>query len=300
MSYYLQPYLPPQEEVNNWVTWLIGPPDPRVSGWFLMSSCRPTLQLILCYLLMVLVGPHIMANFKPFKLNWLLIPYNLSMAGLNLYMCVTFFAGFYINGYSILCQLVVHSTEYWEMMIVSSIWWYYISKLLEFLDTAFFILRKKDNQISFLHVYHHASMFGLFYLGARYVPGGTAVIFCGVNSLVHVPMYTYYGLAAAATYYPGIRKYLWWKKYMTVMQISQFCLLMLYGAQGTVNNCGFPMWMVYTMFAYLGSMLMLFLNFYRKAYDQPKKIHLGCVNVGGKKGEALDVNANGNPSKKVD
>ena len=30
--------------------------------------------------------------------------------------------------------------------------WYYASKMLEMLDTVFFILRKKNNQLTFLHV----------------------------------------------------------------------------------------------------------------------------------------------------
>lgn len=32
------------------------------------------------------------------------------------------------------------------------LWWYYFSKLIEFLDTIFFVLRKKTSQITFLHV----------------------------------------------------------------------------------------------------------------------------------------------------
>lgn len=36
---------------------------------------------------------------------------------------------------------------------------HYLSKFLDFLDTAFIILRGKDRQqLSFLHVYHHASI----------------------------------------------------------------------------------------------------------------------------------------------
>ena len=35
---------------------------------------------------------------------------------------------------------------------------YYTNKYVELLDTIFFALRKKWNQISFLHVYHHAVM----------------------------------------------------------------------------------------------------------------------------------------------
>lgn len=37
-----------------------------------------------------------------------------------------------------------------------------------------------------------------------------------VNAMVHVIMYTYYGLAAAG---PRFQKYLWWKKYMTAIQL---------------------------------------------------------------------------------
>lgn len=33
---------------------------------------------------------------------------------------------------------------------------YYLSKLSEFVDTVFFVLRKKKSQISWLHVYHHS------------------------------------------------------------------------------------------------------------------------------------------------
>lgn len=35
-------------------------------------------------------------------------------------------------------------------------WWYYISKLSEFADTVFFVMRKKDSQITLLHLYHHS------------------------------------------------------------------------------------------------------------------------------------------------
>ena len=38
----------------------------------------------------------------------------------------------------------------------------------------------------------------------------------GMNVLVHVFMYTYYGLAAMG---PQIQKYLWWKKYITKLQM---------------------------------------------------------------------------------
>ncbi len=37
-----------------------------------------------------------------------------------------------------------------------------------------------------------------------------------INSGIHVLMYGYYGLAAFG---PKIQKYLWWKKYLTIIQM---------------------------------------------------------------------------------
>ena len=60
----------------------------------------------------------------------------------------------------------------YALQIAKALWWFYFSKLVEMLDTIFFILRKKDNQVSFLHVYHHATMFPIWYIGVKWVAGG--------------------------------------------------------------------------------------------------------------------------------
>ena len=39
------------------------------------------------------------------------------------------------------------------------------------------------------------------------------------NCFIHVLMYSYYGMAALG---PQYRKYIWWKKYMTSMQLVRF------------------------------------------------------------------------------
>ena len=44
------------------------------------------------------------------------------------------------------------------MLMVNMAWWYFISKFTEFLDTFFFVLRKKNNNVSTLHVLHHGLM----------------------------------------------------------------------------------------------------------------------------------------------
>lgn len=44
-------------------------------------------------------------------------------------------------------------------------------KLAELIDTVIFILRKKYNQASFLHVYHHTSTAILSWIACKFVPG---------------------------------------------------------------------------------------------------------------------------------
>jgi hypothetical protein len=50
-------------------------------------------------------------------------------------------------------------------------WWYYISKFTEFFDTIFFILRKKTQHVSTLHVIHHGCMPFSVWMGLKFAPG---------------------------------------------------------------------------------------------------------------------------------
>lgn len=52
-------------------------------------------------------------------------------------------------------------------------------KILDLLETIFFVLRKKQNQVSFLHVYHHVGMVMGGWGATKYIPGGH-VTFLGI------------------------------------------------------------------------------------------------------------------------
>lgn len=91
-----------------------------------------------------------------------------------------------------------------------------MSKNIELLDTIFIIVRQKGSQLSFLHIYHHSTMSLVWWVGAKFVPGGSALNVALVNCVVHVLMYAYY---AFATLGQRVRAYLWWKKYLTMLQL---------------------------------------------------------------------------------
>lgn len=50
-------------------------------------------------------------------------------------------------------------------------WWYYVSKFTEFFDTLFFLLRKKNQHVSTLHVIHHGCMPFSVWMGMKFAPG---------------------------------------------------------------------------------------------------------------------------------
>lgn len=97
--------------------------------------------------------------------------------------------------------------------MVFNCWVYLLSKFTEFLDTIFFVLRKKNQNVSLLHVFHHSVMPFSSYFGVKFVPGGHGTFFGLLNTFVHIIMYSYYLFAGLG---PKYQKYLWWKKYLTV------------------------------------------------------------------------------------
>ncbi|XP_054263695.1 elongation of very long chain fatty acids protein 4-like [Macrosteles quadrilineatus] len=242
--------------------------DERTRGWLMVDSPVPTLLYTFLYLSIVCVGPRLMRDRKPFKLKWILVPYNLSMAILNMYIAFELFIGSTRLKYSYICQPIRQVSHKEELRIANAVWWYYFSKLLEFSDTFFFILRKKDKQLTFLHVYHHSTMFSLWWIGIKWVPSGSTFLPAMVNSFIHVLMYSYYGLAALG---PRIAPFLWWKKYLTILQLVQFTTALILGINGIRSGCDFPLWMQYALVVYMMSFIVLFGNFYAKAYMEKGK-----------------------------
>ena len=139
---------------------------------------------------------------------------------------------------------------------------YALTKALELCDTLFMILKHKDRQITFLHVYHHASMLILSDMArqSHYNWPSIAVIL-GLNSAVHVPMYFYYFLSALN---PGGTRPAW-RQHLTECQILQFVIDCVFALYGYI----YYTFCVYSLL-YGFIMIILFSNFYFHAYIKPK------------------------------
>ncbi|XP_064624277.1 very long chain fatty acid elongase 4-like isoform X1 [Lineus longissimus] len=242
--------------------------DPRVESWFLMKNPIPVFVIFILYLLMVKYGPKFMQNREPWNLRLIIVPYNALMVALSTYMFYEVLVSAVLARYSLKCQPVDYSSNPLAVRMASVCWWYCFSKILELLDTLFFILRKKNNQLTFLHVFHHSTMLINWWFYTKYVAGGQSFITVLLNTFVHMIMYSYYGLAAIG---PQMQKYLWWKKYMTKLQLLQFFTGMTHTIINMASDCDFPRAFNNVTFAYGIIFISLFMNFYYQQYVAKSK-----------------------------
>lgn len=242
--------------------------DRRVDGWLLVGTLFTPATISLLYLLTVWVGPMSMRDKQPFQLKWVLVCYNLGMVLLSVYMFYEFVVTSLLSNYSYVCQPVDYSNSELALRMAKVCWIFYISKIIELLDTVFFILRKKNEQITFLHVYHHSTMVLLFWIGTRYVPGGDTCFVGFTNCFVHIFMYAYYGLAAIGPY---MQKYLWWKRYITRLQLVQFVLFVVHAVRNLYMGCSYPALFTSLLLTSAFSLFILFGNFYYKSFIKRKR-----------------------------
>ncbi|XP_058494032.1 ELOVL fatty acid elongase 8b [Solea solea] len=248
--------------------WIVENGDKRTDPWLLVYSPVPVSLIFLLYLGVVWAGPRLMKHREPVDLRVVLIVYNFAMVGLSAYMCYEFLVTSWLSNYSYLCQPVDYSTSPLAMRMAGVCWWFFFSKVIELSDTIFFILRKKSSQVTFLHVYHHATMIFNWWAGVKYVAGGQSFFIGLVNTFVHIVMYSYYGLAAVG---PHMQKYLWWKRYITRLQLLQFVMFLLHTGYNLFTECDFPDSMNTLVFGYCVTLIILFSNFYYQSYLNKKK-----------------------------
>lgn len=152
-----------------------------------------------------------------------------------------------------------------------AVWYaYYINKIVDLTDTVFFVLRKSYKQITMLHLVHHVAMVLTNYVVIRlYGYGGHFIVCIFLNTLIHVVMYGYYYLSSQR---PSMKQSLWFKRYITIVQLTQFVLCFGYSAWTYAQpDCAVPRWNIYLVFVMASAMFVMFTNFYMHAYVLPKK-----------------------------
>jgi elongation of very long chain fatty acids protein 6 len=140
-----------------------------------------------------------------------------------------------------------------------------ISKVFEFVDTIFIVLRKRE--LIFLHYYHHVStMLFCWYCNQTSQEFGChGFYFATMNFFVHFVMYSYYAAAAMRFTIPKIIS-----TFVTIMQIAQmiFGVAIVY----TLGTCTptDKKTLYFGSLLYLSFFLLFAHFFYTKYYLPPK------------------------------
>lgn len=237
--------------------------DPRLHKSALMGGGPwQMLALTATYLLTVTwFGPQMMRRRKPIEgLMWPIRLYNLFMVLFNAYLFASLSAklsfgfGCWGCGEKPMRRLDNEGLRLWELAL--------LSRYFDFFDSIFFIARKKFSHLSLLHVSHHALVPSIFWFAGKLEPT-PSVAFAGyINLSVHVIMYSYYFLST----FTKLRPYLWWKRYLTKIQIAQFCIHLVHGLQIVYwPYCQYH-FMTYVQVVFSISYIILFGNFYIRSY----------------------------------
>ncbi|VVC42058.1 ELO family [Cinara cedri] len=257
-------------KVSDLLEWVDTNGDPRLKETWLMGSPWPVFIILIAYLYFVLkAGPEFMKSRKAINIDRIVMVYNVVQVLFSLYILKEEFRLLWIPGnYRLICIEIDNSDTYMAKEKLFVVWFYFFSKVLDLLDTIFFILRKKQNQVTFLHIYHHAMVLTFSWGILRFYPGGQIAFFGTINAFVHVVMYTYYFLTVLKPEY----KQAWWKKYLTQLQLIQFVATGIHGLAGLfAANCSYPKSIVLLTLTQDVFMFFLFWDFYKKAYMKPIK-----------------------------
>jgi len=208
---------------------------------------------------------HWMKDRKAWNLKWPLTIWNFSICIFSLFGAL----------YTI-SPLVSHPTQHGISDSICGLWCYSLgkpsqwifffnlSKIAEFVDTVFIVLRKRP--LIFLHYYHHVvTMLFCWYLNqhGHYI-GCNGFYFASVNYIVHTFMYAYYGFRSLGLN-PGF------EMMVTISQISQmiFGIVILLISLTCERKDLFG---IYSGLAMYFSFFILFLQLFAGKYTQnPKK-----------------------------
>ncbi|XP_075155761.1 very long chain fatty acid elongase 7-like [Haematobia irritans] len=208
--------------------------DERITTNPILGSPWVMVGSIILYLLTVKVwGPRFMANKQPYKVERIMMAFNIVQILLNLFIFYEAIRySYWRSDFSLTCRHAPDDMSPENLKLARPARLYLFSKYLDFLDTIFFLLRKKFNQITILHTYHHSMALFIVHTYSSHFYGSQATSTGILNSFVHFAMYLYYQVAAMKLNI-NLEN---WKRRMTQLQFLQFFLMLVHHSLPLVNN----------------------------------------------------------------
>eukprot|EP00039_Didymoeca_costata_P009834 m.131177 g.131177 ORF g.131177 m.131177 type:complete len:256 (+) comp14616_c0_seq3:892-1659(+) len=222
----------------------------------------------LCYFTTLILLQKFMEGREPFKLRQVTALHNLILMIWSAGMFASVLYGLWLlyDRYGYASLFCAANDEQTTGIVAFSLYVYHISKFYELFDTVIIILKKK--KLIFLHWYHHSIVMVMTWIWNHYrINVGSQGMLA--NTLVHVFMYYFYFQSA-------LGNKVWFKKYITSMQIVQFFVSFLITVEFKRLTFSGPCIggefgpIDFTVLCNV-SFFILFLNFYRKTYSDGNK-----------------------------
>lgn len=235
-----------------------------------MSSPTSLLTIFAIYLLAVyVVLPKFMQSRNAFNLTSVIRIYNV----LQVILCCFTLYIMRVYGMRYSKTWKCYSAHYDDSHNIVGLeqahWYFIILRAAEFLETVFFLLRKKSNQVSLLHVYHHISTVALLYIFLKYNGGVMGVYLGFINSSVHVVMYSYYFFSSMESFKKLTNLI---KPFITAMQITQLVVLNGQCISALRSSCDTPNWMYILQLINVTILIFMFVKFYMQSYYKRKNL----------------------------
>lgn len=237
--------------------------EPNRSDTFRKVWWSGPIFFTLAYLAMIYFGTAYMKDRKEFQIKPYIFTYNLYQCILNIWCVAAMVYEVYSNPWFKAPWGNTPQPGAQGFRIGFLVWIHYNNKFLELLDTVWMVLRKKNNQISFLHCYHHVLLIWSWFFVCKFEAGGDCYFGACVNSFIHILMYGYYTLALLNIPCP-------WKRWITNCQMLQFCLCLAHSIYVTIKG-NMPIELPLVQAFVMINMLVLFGNFYKKSYLNKKE-----------------------------
>ena len=242
----------------------------RVVNW-LFDYFYISITSSIIYLILLYIGIKWMENKPAYKLRRPLLMWNTGLAVFSFFGSISLLPqllhgvikyGFHFS----VCEANGLSDPHialWSVLFV-------FSKVFEFVDTAFIVLRKSPLQ--FLHWYHHITVLIYSWYAISHSSTPIGHWFAAINFGVHTLMYSYYAMKSASLHIPSKVA-----QFITAIQILQM-FLGLFITMTVFNkhivqglSCNVDHMVIYMGLVIYGSYTVLFLRFFYNRYILKQK-----------------------------
>lgn len=232
-----------------------------------MGTFYPMAALFVLYVWFVKkAGPRFMENRAAFQLNTLTRAYNLYQT-ISCAALLVFIPEISAAYHPWRCGVPMTPDEAaaYPVTLAPICWYLIMLRTSELLEGVFFVLRKKQNQVSLLHVFHHTAVISIMWLFVKYTNDKTCGFIFAINTAVHFVMYMWYFASSFQSLKPITTRV---KPLLTALQIAQLVAMCTHCVYAIIS-CEHAPKLYYLMATVIVILIGMFLNFYVKSY-RPK------------------------------